>query len=130
MGSVAFVGLLFSMLSIRLMAAAESAQVIVAGAIGHQLQNRVVAMTMGTRKFLLMRVGIAFFSRASWLIFTVEGMYVEKVVQGAALAMLKTTITSNRVRIAAATTARQTGRAARRLKSAVRGPGTPGAPAS
>jgi hypothetical protein len=134
MGTVAFVGLLFSMLSIRLMAVVEGAQVIVAGAIGRQqqqLQSRVVAMGMGTRKFLLVRVGIAFFSKTSWLIFTVEGMYMEKVVQSAALAMLKTTISSNKVRMAAATTARHTKHAARRLHKKVASakvagrPGTP-----
>lgn len=99
--AIAFIGLVFSMVAIRLMRYAENAQVVITGAIGQQLQNRVVAMTIGTRKFLMVKVGIAFFSKTSSLIFVLQEMYPERIVQGAAMTVLKTTLVSNKVKIVA-----------------------------
>ena len=83
--------LLCSVISIKLMTIVEGAQVVVSGTIGRLPQpDRVVAMTMGTPKFFVLRVGIVFFSRISWLIFTVEGMYNGKVIQKAASTVMKT----------------------------------------
>ena len=71
-----------SMISIRLMMVVEKAQVIVAGAIGQRLQtDRIVAMAIGTHKLFMIKIGIAIFSRISYLIFSLEGMYEEKAVQ-------------------------------------------------
>jgi hypothetical protein len=115
--TIAFIGLVFSMVAIRLMRYAENAQVVIAGAIGQrQLQNRVVAMTIGTRKFLMVKVGIAFFSKTSSLIFVLQEMYPERLVQGAALTVLKTTLVSNKVKIAAKKHGRHARHAAHRIK--------------
>lgn len=130
MGTIAFVGILFSMLSIRLMGVAERAQIVIAGVIGQPLQKRrggraIVAMTMGTRKFFVIKVGIAFFSKTSSLIFFLEGMYAEKLVQGAAVAMLNTTIitTTRKVQVAA----RKHGtHAARKIKKNISAVGSSG----
>ena len=99
--TIAFIGLVFSMMAIRLMRYAENAQVVITGAIGQQLQNRVVVMTMGTRKFFAVKVGIVFFSKTSSLIFALQEMYPERLVQGAAMTVLKTTLVSNKVKVAA-----------------------------
>lgn len=93
--------LVCSFISIKLMMVAEGAQVVVAGTIGRLPQpDRVVAMTMGTRKFFVLRVGIVFFSRLSWLIFSFEGMYNGKVVQRAASTVMNTVVVSNRIKAA------------------------------
>lgn len=108
--------LLCSMISIKLMIIAEGAQVVVAGTIGRLPQpDRVVAMTMGTRKFFVLRVGIVFFSRLSWLIFTVEGMYNGRVVQKAASTVMTTVLVSNKIKVA---TARHTRHVAKKVRRA------------
>lgn len=99
--TIAFIGLVFSMMAIRLMSYAENAQVVITGSIGQQLQNRVVAMTIGTRKFLAVKVCIAFFTKTSSLIFILQEMYPERLVQGAAMTVLKTSLVSNKVKVAA-----------------------------
>lgn len=108
--------LLCSVISIKLMTIVEGAQVVVSGTLGRLPQpDRVVAMTMGTRKFFVLRVGIAFFSRISWLIFTVEGMYNGRVVQKAASTVMTTVLVSNKIK---ATTARHTRHVAKRVRKA------------
>ena len=114
-GSVAgMVAVVFSMLSIRLMMIVEGAQVVVVGTIGQQLQpDRIVAMALGTHKFFMINLSIAFLSRISYLIFWAEGMYPEWKVQGAALSMMNTVMLSGKIRIRAAAT--HTRRAAKRM---------------
>ncbi len=92
-GIVAVVGLACSMLTIRLMMVVENAQVI-AGAVGQQLQKRP---NMGARKFRALKAGIAFFGKISSLIFVVQDMYLEKTVQAAALTMMNTVLSSNKI---------------------------------
>ena len=100
-GSVAsMVALLFSMISIRLMMIIEGAQVVVMGTIGQQLHpGRIVAMAIGTHKFFMINVSIAFLSRISYLIFWAEGMYPEQLVHRAALGMMNTVVISGRTKI-------------------------------
>jgi hypothetical protein len=108
--------LLCSMISIKLMIIVEGAQVVVAGTIGRLPQpDRVVAMTMGTHKFFVLRVGIVFFSKLSWLIFTVEGMYNGKVVQKAASTVMTTVLVSSKIKT---TTARHTKYVAKKVRKA------------
>jgi hypothetical protein len=101
-GVVAASALIFGMLSLRLMMAVEKAQVIVAGTIGQGVRsNRITAMAIGTRRLFAMRFAIGFFSRLSNLMFLVEGMYQERVVQKAMASMMNTVVTSTKVRVAA-----------------------------
>ena len=93
--------LICGMISLRLMIAVEKAQVIVAGAIGQGMRSeRVVAMAIGRRKVFAIKVAIAFFSRISNLMFSVEGMYQEKAIQKAISSMMNTVVVSTRVRVA------------------------------
>ena len=115
-GSMAgMVALVFSMISIRLMMVIESAQVAVMGTIGQQLHpDRIVAVAIGTHKFFVINLSIAFFSRISYLIFWAEGMYPEWLVHGAALGMMNTIVITGRTRVRAA--AHHTKRAAKKVK--------------
>ncbi|HEX9677137.1 MAG TPA: hypothetical protein VGA14_00045 [Nitrososphaera sp.] len=102
-----------SMISVRLMMVVEKAQVIVAGAIGQRLQtDRIVAMAIGTHKLFMIKIGIAIFSRISYLIFSLEGMYEEKAVQKAIATMMSTVVASTKARAAA----KRTGHIARNVK--------------
>jgi hypothetical protein len=101
-GIVAICGLICGMISLRFMIAVEKAQVIVAGAIGQSLQaDRIVAMAIGTRKLFAMKVAIAFFSRMSNLMFSLEGMYQEKAIQKAIASIMNTMVVSTRTKVAA-----------------------------
>ncbi|HXV46866.1 MAG TPA: hypothetical protein VD736_09355 [Nitrososphaera sp.] len=100
---VALVGLTFSMISIKLMSALENAQVI-AGRINSRRHSRmrndkIVALAMSTPKLLAIRIGVAFFGKISSIIFVAEAMYPERVVEGATMAIMKTVVISNRIRI-------------------------------
>lgn len=104
----ALVGLMFGMISIKLMSIVENAQVVVVRK-GSRLRHKslrgtrrkkIVAFAISTQKLLFLRVSIVFFARISSIIFIVEAMYPEKVVEGAALAMMKTVVISNRIRVA------------------------------
>lgn len=100
-GFVAASALVCAMISMRLMAAVEKAQVVVAGTIGRGIRSdKLVAMAIGTKKLFVLRLGIAFFSRISDLMFSIEGMYQERAVQRVASAMMNTVVTSTRVRVA------------------------------
>jgi hypothetical protein len=109
---VALVGLMFGMISIKLMSIVENAQIVVATRV-RQSNNRlnraalraakgkkIVMFAMSTPKLVFLRMGIAFFGRMSSIIFLAEAMYPEKVVEGAAFAMMKTVLVSNRIRVA------------------------------
>jgi hypothetical protein len=103
------------MVSIRLMMVVEGAQVIVSGTIGQLPQpNRVVAMAIGAHKYFVLKFGIAFFSWTSSLIFSLEGMYSEKVAQKATSTVMNTVIISSKIKAAA----KHTERAAKRMRKA------------
>ena len=102
-------GLVFGMISIKLMSVVENAQVVVvrqtrlsgaAFAKSKAVRKRVVLLTfsMGKRKLVFLRFGVWFFAKVSSLIFTVEAMYPEKFVEGATLKMMKTVMVSNQIR--------------------------------
>ena len=83
---VALLGLTSSIISIRLMSTVENAQIVMVGTIGkrHRLlkqNDKVVAVAMGARKFLAVKMGILFFGKVSSIIFAIEGMYPEKIVE-------------------------------------------------
>jgi len=116
---VALVGLVFSMISIKLMSIVENAQFVITGA--KENKNRfskyntlIVAFAIGTKKFLLIRVGIIFFGKISAIIFAAEAMYPEKVVERATLVIMNTVLLSNRINRIAAKHGRHT---AKRIKS-------------
>jgi hypothetical protein len=105
---VIVIGLVFGMISIKLMSVVESAQVIIvrqtrlsgaAFAKSKAVRRRVVlTFSIGNRKLLFLRFGAWFFARISYLIFTVEAMYPEKFVEGATLKMMRTVMISNQIR--------------------------------
>ena len=100
--AVALLGLTFSIISIRLMSMAENAQIVMVGAIGKRRQllkqnDRVVAVAIGARKFLAIKIDIVFFGRVSSIIFATQDMYPEKIVEGATLAMMNTVLLSNKL---------------------------------
>lgn len=101
-GAAAFAAIFCSMISIRLMMIIESAQIIVAGTIGSQLQTqKLMGMAIGAHKFFVISLSIAFFSRISYLLFWLEGMQTERAVHTAALAMMNSVLLSSKVKVAA-----------------------------
>ena len=104
---VAVIGLIFGMISIKLMSIVENAQVVAGRVRGNrrrdplnQVQGReVVGFAISTPKLVFLRIGIFFFGRISAIIFVAEAMYPERVVEGAAMAMMKTVVVSNRIRV-------------------------------
>jgi hypothetical protein len=96
---IALIGLTFSIISIRLMSMVENAQVVIMGKHRRLLRQneKVVALAMGARKFLAIRIGIVFFGKASSIIFASQDMYSEKIVEGATLAMMNTVLLSSRL---------------------------------
>lgn len=101
-------GLVFGMISIKLMSAVENAQIVVvrqtklSGATlakSRAVKKRVVLLTfsIGQRKLVFLRFGVWFFAKVSYLIFTVEAMYPEKFVEGATLKMMRTVMVSNQI---------------------------------
>jgi hypothetical protein len=95
---VALLGLIFSIISIRLMAIAENAQVATEKPRKLLKQNdRVVAMAIGARKFLAIKIGIVVFGKASSIIFETQEMYPEKNVEIATLAMMNTVLLSSKL---------------------------------
>ena len=120
---VEVIGIAFSMIAIRLMMVLENAQVTIVGAIGQARPRRsekVVALAMGAKKILVLKIGIVFFGRISALIFQVQEMYAEKTVQAAASSMMNTIIVSNKMFGKAAT--HYTRHAARTVKKGVTHP--------
>ena len=102
---MAFVALFFSMVSIKLMMIVENAQIIVIGTIGQHLMqpDRIVALAMGAHKFLMIKIGIVFFSKVSALMFSLQDeMYSAKVVQVAAATLLSTVLIGTRTKVVAA----------------------------
>jgi hypothetical protein len=102
------------------MMAVESTQVTIVGAIGQRRPRRpqkIVALTMGAKKFFMIRVGILFFGRISSLIFLVQEMYAERTVQAAASTVMNTIVVSNKMIGKAAT--RYTRHAARTVRKGV-----------
>jgi hypothetical protein len=97
-GVIALVGLTFSILAIRLMMVVENAQIVVVGVIGQQLpkKQKAIVFAIGTKKFHILKIGIAIFERISSLIFLLQEMELEKTVQGAASIMMSTILTSNK----------------------------------
>ena len=96
---VEVIGLAFSVIAIRLMMALENTQVTIVGAIGQarpRRPERVVALAISAKKFFILKLGIVFFGRISALIFQVQEMYAEKVVQSAASSMMNTIVVSNK----------------------------------
>jgi len=99
---VALVGLTFSMISIRLASIVESAQIVIVDTIGKRPRSlrprkKVVALVIGARKFLMIKIGIIFFGKISSIIFAVEEMYPAKVVEGATLSIMNTVLLSTRI---------------------------------
>ena len=99
---VALVGLTFSMISIRLASIVESAQIVIVDTIGKRPlslrpRKKVVALVIGARKFLMIKIGIIFFGKISSIIFAVEEMYPAKVVEGATLSIMNTVLLSTRI---------------------------------
>ncbi len=119
-GLVEVIGLAFSVVAIRLMMAVENTQVTIVGAIGQRRpgsRQKIVALTMGAKKFFMIKVGILFFGRISSLIFLVQEMYAERTVQAAASTVMNTIVVSNRMIGKAAT--RYTRHAARTVRKGV-----------
>jgi hypothetical protein len=54
-------------------------------------------MAIGARRFLVIKIGIVFFGKASSIIFATQDMYPEKIVEGATLAMMNTILLSNKL---------------------------------
>jgi hypothetical protein len=108
--AVMILGLVFGMISIKMMSMLENAQIVVVKGVrvGTRLgrksrpapAKKIVAFAMGTHKIFFLRIGILFFTRISSLIFAAEAMYPEKLVEGAALTMMKTVMISSRIRAA------------------------------
>ena len=122
-GLVEVIGLVFSMVAIKLMMAVENTQVTIVGAIGQKKlrkPKKVTALTIGTKKFFLLRLGIIFFGRISALIFLAQEMYAEKSVQAAASTMMNTIVVSNKMIGRAAT--RYTRHAAKAVRKGVTHP--------
>jgi hypothetical protein len=99
---IALIGLTFSIISIRLMSVVENAQVVIVEAVGRHRRlrrqsDKVVALAIGARKFLVIRIGIVFFGKASSIIFTSQDMYSEKIVEGATMAMMNTVLLSSKL---------------------------------
>jgi len=111
---VALTGLVFSMISISLMARIEKAQIIVVKQIGSNdakifaqlrkplrsrgvVRKKIMAFTIGSRRLLFLRFGATVFARLSSIIFIVESMYPEKAVESALFAAMKTVTVSNRI---------------------------------
>lgn len=107
----ALVGLVFGMISIKLMSIVENAQVVVATSVrkgNNRLRRtslrgargkKIVVFAISTPKLVFLRIGIVFFGRISAMIFFAEAMYPERVAEGAAFAMMKTVLVSNRIRV-------------------------------
>jgi hypothetical protein len=117
--AVALVGLIFGMISIKLMSIIENAQVVMTGAIGNNSKmsrnkKRIIASVMGTRKIIAIKMGVIFFGRISSLIFAVEAMYPEKAVERATLVIMNTVLVSNKIGRVAAKHGRS---AARRMRT-------------
>jgi len=108
---VALVGLVFGMISIKLMSIVENTQTLVTKTVRKRNNGpprplrsvrgkKIVVFAISTPKLVFLRIGIIFFGRISAIIFLAEAMYPEKVVEGAAFAMMKTVLISNQVRVA------------------------------
>ena len=120
---VEVIGIAFSMIAIKLMMVLDNTQITIGSAIAQarpKRPERVIALAMGAKKILVLRVGIIFFGRISALIFQVQEMYAEKTVQAAASSMMNTIVVSNRMLGKAAT--RYTKHAARTVKKGVTHP--------
>jgi hypothetical protein len=116
---VALVGLVFSMISIKLMSIVENTQFVITGAMENKKRfskynTLIVAFAIGTKKFFLIRVGIIFFGKISAIIFAAESMYPERVVERATLVIMNTVLLSNRINRIASKHGRHT---ARRIRS-------------
>ena len=108
---VALVGLVFGIISIKLMVIVENTQTLVTNTVkrrnkglsrsmGGTRGKKIVVFAISTPKLVFLRIGIIFFGRISAIIFLAEAMYPEKVVEGAAFAMMKTVLISNQFRVA------------------------------
>lgn len=104
-------GLVFGIISIKLMSMVENAQVVMVkqtrlsrNALGKTRTASgkiILSFTIGAHKLAFLRFGIWFFAKISSIIFTVEAMYPEKFVEGATLKMMNTVIISNQIRASA-----------------------------
>jgi hypothetical protein len=99
---VAIVGLTFSMISIKLASIVEGAQIVIVDTIGKRPRSirprkKVVALAIGARRFLMIKIGIVFFGKISSIIFAVEEMYPAKAVEGATLSIMNTVLLSSRI---------------------------------
>jgi hypothetical protein len=121
--AVMILGLVFGMISIKMMSMLENAQIVVVKGVrvstrlGRKSRaapaKKIVAFAIGTRKILFLRIGIIFFTRISSLIFAAEAMYPEKLVEGAAFTMMKTVMISSRIQAA---TVRKSKHAIKKIK--------------
>jgi hypothetical protein len=103
---IALAGLAFGIISIKLMSTIEKAQVVIVKQIDssvrhgrhrHRVTERILAFTISSQRLAFLKFGAATFARISSIIFEAGAMYPEKAVEGAAFAMMKTVIVSNRV---------------------------------
>jgi hypothetical protein len=87
------VGLFFSMIAIRLIMTIESTQGIIACRLYHIPADRVVGLAIGVHKLALMKMSIRILSKASLVMFSMQGIYPETILQcQAALARINTTL--------------------------------------
>ena len=116
---VALVGLVFGMIAIKLMSIVENAQIVVVKGVrkSNRLRReslkgirskKIVTFAISTHQLLFLRISISFFVRISSIIFIAEAMFPEKIVEGAAFAMMKTVVISNRIRVATVRNGRHT----------------------
>jgi len=116
---VALVGLVFGMIAIKLMSIVENAQIVVVKGVrkSNRLRReslkgikskKIVTFAISTHQLLFLRISISFFVRISSIIFIAEAMFPEKIVEGAAFAMMKTVVISNRIRVATVRNGRNT----------------------
>jgi len=116
---VALVGLVCGMIAIKLMSIVENAQIVVVKGVrkSNRLRReslkgikskKIVTFAISTHQLLFLRISISFFVRISSIIFIAEAMFPEKIVEGAAFAMMKTVVISNRIRVATVRNGRHT----------------------
>jgi hypothetical protein len=93
MSIIFLVALFFSMIAIRLMMTIESTQGIIACGLYQIPADRVVDIAIGVHKLALMKMSIRILSKVSVVMFNMQGIYHETILQClAALARINTTL--------------------------------------
>jgi len=81
----------------KLMMIIENSQVVIEGGLSHLQPDRAIALAIGIHKLVLIKLGISLFSKISLLIFFLQGLYPEAVVQHAATVAMSTTIAAAKI---------------------------------